>query len=332
MKKKLIASFIAASMLLTLSACGGKDPAPDSQPTGTAPTEQASDSEPVVDTQDTPDDAAPDNAAPVNGIQLYDGSYLDLDGEYASGTPCRRMGGSGIAVSDTTVSFIRNMEGYPFDEGYQEGIVVKTYQWDANVTSPTPFVGIPAGEETCWNWQMAESNEEYADSKTEEYKVDGGVSLEPGKTSHITLPGSESGVIVIANETSEPADKYYCTPIMLSMYGSSGWENNPVDTDAPGTYICIGGSPLQSFNDIITAYGEPMGVYGKDAYDTTYVWKATGDADVYVLAQYNAQSDSSGICISYIRDCEASRSYIASDSNIPDNLYDILSELGLYSG
>ena len=44
---------------------------------------------------DAPDETVADNAAPVNGIELYDGSYLDLDGEYASGvgrsqlsTPC----------------------------------------------------------------------------------------------------------------------------------------------------------------------------------------------------------------------------------------------------
>lgn len=325
MKKKLIASFIAASMLLVLSACGGKDPAPDSQPTGTAPTEQASDSEPVADAPDTPDDAVPDNAAPVNGIQLYDGSYLDLDGEYASGTPCRRMGGSGIAVSDTTVSSIRNLGG----ESSEKGVVTKTYQWDANVTSPTPFVGIPAGEETCWNWMMATSDEEIADIKTEEYKADGGVSLEPGETSHIPI---HDGAITVANETGEPADRYYSTPIMISIFKGGGvWERESVDTDAPGEYISIGGIPLQSFDDIITAYGEPMGVYGAKASDVTYVWKAADDADVYVLAQYDAQSDIPSINISYIRDCEASRSYIADNGSIPGNLYDILSELGLYS-
>ena len=154
-------------MLLTLSACGGKDTAPDSQPTGTTPTEQATDSEPVANATDTPDDAVPDNAAPVNGIQLYDGSYLDLDGEYASGTPCRRMGGSGIAASDTTVSFMLNLGMNPHEEGYQEDVIVESLQRDVNVANDTPFVGIPAGEETCRYMTRLQDGIEYVDEKTE---------------------------------------------------------------------------------------------------------------------------------------------------------------------
>ena len=77
MKKKLIASFIAASMLLVLSACGGKDPAPDSQPTGTAPTEQAS--EPATGQPDAPDVSESGNAnkATETGVYLYDGTFLE---------------------------------------------------------------------------------------------------------------------------------------------------------------------------------------------------------------------------------------------------------------
>lgn len=334
MKKKLIASFIAASMLLVLSACGGKDPAPDSQPTGTTPTEQASDSEPVANAPDTPDDAVPDNAAPVNGIQLYDGSYLDLDGEYASGTPCRRMGGSGIAASDTTVSFIGNIGMNPYEEDYQEGVIAESYQWDVNVTNDTPFVGIPAGEETCWNRnRIMEIDIQYVNDKTEDYKVGGARLMEPGATNQISLPfNTIDGYLVTVNETSEPADIHHFSPIILIMSGGNEWENYDDDTSGKsGRYICIGGKAPHSFDDIITAYGEPMGVYGTKASDVTYVWKATGDTDVYVLVTYNAQTNNPSIHLNYIRDCEASRSYIADNGSIPGNLYDILSELGLYS-
>ena len=79
MKKKLIASLIAASMLLTLSACGGKDPAPDSQPTGTAPTEQAS--EPATGQPDAPDATTSEsgnaNKATETGVYLYDDTFLE---------------------------------------------------------------------------------------------------------------------------------------------------------------------------------------------------------------------------------------------------------------
>ena len=59
----------------------------------------------------------------------------------------------------------------------------------------------------------------------------------------------------------------------------------------------------------------------------------TVDADVYVLARYNAQAEHPGIDIYYIKDCEVSKSLIENGDfvNIPDNLYDILSELGLYT-
>lgn len=76
MKKKLIASLLAASMLLTLSACGGKD---NSTPTS------ATDSEQTADTRtdsgpatDAPDEAAPDNAnkATQDGVYLYNGTFL----------------------------------------------------------------------------------------------------------------------------------------------------------------------------------------------------------------------------------------------------------------
>ena len=335
MKKKLIASLLAASVLLTLSACGGKDPAPDSQPTGTAPTEQASDSEPVADTQDAPDDAASDNAAPVNGIQLYDGSYLDLDGEYASGTPCRRMGGSGIAASDTTVSFMLNLGMNPHEEGYQEDVIVESLQRDVNVANDTPFVGIPAGEETCRYMTRLQDGIEYVDEKTEDYKTNGAKLMEPGKTDTISWDLNDY-TLIIANETSEPIDRYHFSPIILRISRSYGWEDYDDDTSGkPGSYFCIGGNAPHSFDDIIAAYGEPMGVYGKKEHDVTYVWKATGDTDVYVLVTYNAQADTSSLQICYIKDCEASKSWMAGSnnhSNIPDNLYDILSELGLYNG
>lgn len=332
MKKKLIASLLAASMLLTLSACGGKDSGTPSS---------ATDSEQTTDTRtDTPDEtasdeSAPGNAAPVNGIQLYDGSYLDLDGEYASGVPCKRMGGSEIAASDTTVNFIWNMQMNPYEEGYQEGVIAETYQWDVNVSSPTPFVGIPAGAETCWYRNRAmETDIQYINDKTEEYKSDGATLYEPGATSEIQVIfcGPENRLIT-ANETSEPADIYHFSPIVLRLSGGNNWGDYDDDTSGkPGGYTCIGGKAPHSFDDIITAYGEPMGVYGTKESNTTYVWKATGDADVYVLVTYNAQEKNPSITISYIKDCETFRSNIEEYGlDIPNNLYDILSELGLYT-
>lgn len=333
MKKKLIASLLAASMLLTLSACGKDGGTPDSKPASAAPTEQATDSEPSTD---APDETVADNAAPVNGIELYDGSYLDLDGEYASGVPCRRMGGSEIAASDTTVNFIWHRAMSPNEEGYQEDTVAETYQWDVNVSSPTPFVGIPAGAETCWNRNRAmETDIQYINDKTEEYKSDGAMLYEPGATSEIQVIfcGPENRLIT-ANETSEPADIYHFSPIALRLSGGIRWGDYDDDTSGkPGGYTCIGGKAPHSFDDIIAAYGEPMGVYGTKESNTTYVWKATGDADVYVLVTYNAQEKNPSITISYIKDCETFRSNIEEYSlNIPDNLYDILSELGLYEG
>lgn len=75
MKKKLIASLLAASMLLTLSACGKDGGTPDSKPASAAPTEQATDSGPATD---APDEAAADNAnkATQDGVYLYNGTFL----------------------------------------------------------------------------------------------------------------------------------------------------------------------------------------------------------------------------------------------------------------
>ena len=71
MKKKLIASLIAASMLLTLSACGGKD-------SGTPAS--ATDSEQTSSTAhtDAPDGTVTDNAnkATQDGVYLYNGTFL----------------------------------------------------------------------------------------------------------------------------------------------------------------------------------------------------------------------------------------------------------------
>ncbi len=335
MKKKLIASLLAASMLLTLSACGKDGGTPDSKPASAAPTEQTTDSGPATD---APDEAVTDNAAPVNGIQLYNGSYLDLDGEYASGVPCRRMGGSEIAASDTTVSAIYNIGMNPNEGNYQKDVIAETYQWDINVTNSTPFIGIPAGAETYWTWNMTTATGfdiAYANEKTEEYKANGAELKEPGETGLIMVPAGRLGCdITTANETSEPIDKYHFSPIIFCMYGSQGWENHDDDTSGkPGGYACIGDKVLHNFDDIIAAYGEPMGVYGTKESNITYVWKATGDADVYVLARYNAQAEHPGIDIYYIKDCEVSKSLIENGDfvNIPDNLYDILSELGLYT-
>lgn len=345
MKQKLIASLLAASMLLTLSACGGKD---NSTPTSATDSEQTADtrtdSEPATD---APDETVADNAAPVNGIQLYDGSYLDLDGEYASGVPCRRMGGSEIAASDTTVNFIWNRPMSPNEEGYQEGVIAETYQWDINVTSPTPFMGIPAGAETCWNI-AATRNEDVpyemgnerttADDKASQYETDGSELYEPGETSNTGSFqfSALNGILITANETSEPIDRYHFSPIALQLFGGNSWEDYDDDTSGkPGGYTCIGGKAPHSFDDIIASYGEPMGVYGTKESNTTYVWKATGDADVYVLAKYNAQAEHPSITISYIKDCETFKSnieeYPLDTLDIPNNLYDILSELGLYT-
>lgn len=334
MKKKLIASLLAASMLLTLSACGKDGGTPDSKPASAAPTEQATDSEPSTD---APDETVADNAALVNGIELYDGSYLDLDGEYASGVPCKRMGGSEIAASDTTVSIIRNIGMDPNEDGYQEGVIAENYQWDVNVSNPTPFVGIPAGAETCWYRNRAmEADIQYINEKTEDYKANGATLMEPGETNEILLGGGFESVLITANETSEPADIYHFSPIALRLSGGNNWGDYDDDTSGkPGGYTCIGGKAPHSFDDIIAAYGEPMGVYGAKESNITYVWKATGDADVYVLAKYNAQAEHPGIDICYIKNCEASRSWLTGANNYssaPDNLYDILSELGLYEG
>lgn len=75
MKKKLIASLLAASMLLTLSACGKDGGTPDSKPASAAPTEQATDSGPATD---APNESAAGNAnkATQDGVYLYNGTFL----------------------------------------------------------------------------------------------------------------------------------------------------------------------------------------------------------------------------------------------------------------
>ena len=75
MKKKLIASLLAASMLLTLSACGGKD---NSTPSSATDSEQTADTR--MDTLDetASDEAVTDNAnkATQDGVYLYNGTFL----------------------------------------------------------------------------------------------------------------------------------------------------------------------------------------------------------------------------------------------------------------
>lgn len=82
MKKKLIASLLAASMLLTLAACGGKNENPGNSKTPADSTASTPASTPESTGQDAQPETTPDDTAGLaftvteTGVYLYDGTFL----------------------------------------------------------------------------------------------------------------------------------------------------------------------------------------------------------------------------------------------------------------
>ena len=239
--KKLLSLLLAASMLLALTACGGKEPdnsadAPSSTSTGTAPTEPGTDNptdtptgEPTAqpdgnsdETPDVPQQGTP-NTAIAEGAYLYNGAFL------ANGrtTPLNESGAS-IDMPSVTVSF-------------NDGDMVFSYLLDGESPAIDP----------------------------ENYPITPIPIPVFGECAHLQLPTPVSGSVGISESDEDAANaRYLC--VYAPMCGAAG-------TDYALNELDIGqkrGAELRSF--LIEALGDPAGAYcqGGTYPLVTYFWKS----------------------------------------------------------
>ena len=259
MKKKLIASLIAASMLLTLSACGGKDPAPDSQPTGTAPTEQATDSEPVADTQDAPDVSESGNAnkATETGVYLYDGTFLET--------------GKTVKISDSGASI--DMPSVTVHDAKAEPQPDGTYKMR---TDDNTFV--MDGTSLITDGRLNARN------------------IEPHKYGSASADDMIESIIY--NNTDEDAVNGTAVYMQFSFNDGNTTSNYRTALEINGnpTFSLDEGRTLEN---LISTYGEPAGAYCQKAYSLDgnldrpghlyYIWKSGNYPDKTLIMAYEIQ-------------------------------------------
>lgn len=326
MKKKLIASLLAATMLLTLSACGGKDSnTADSEPVSATDTEQAADigtdSETVTDTQDAPDDAASENAnkATQDGVYLYNGTFL------ATGEAVK-ISDSGTAIDMPSVT-VNSAKAKLQSDG--------TY----NISDEITFV--MDGTSPITDGHLVMTN----DAAPHEY----------GQCNSGNMISS-----IFYNDTDErvhePAPG---SCIWMQFAFHDNFPDN--DTSRNKASLEINGNPAFSLDtgrtleSLIDIYGEPAGAYCKkdDNYDLPdrlyYIWKSGNYPDKTLIMayeiNYNWSGKSSGSPTVKERNGDDERYrllnfFIAEDAKAyeahtdrfaTNSLLPTLAELGLYS-
>lgn len=298
--KRLFTLILAFAMALSLTACGGKT---DNPGTPDNPPDNSTDNM-HGEASPAPENTGPE-VIPENAVTLYDGSYLDLDGEYASGTPCKALGGKTIDANRATVSFVFSI---PQEDGSEEDV-----QFDMNVSSPTIFANIPAGVESArMNYMI--KNGEYISAN--DYIEQIGLNMyEPGLYSFISL--DMVGILVSTiNSSGGPATPYDFQPYLFEIM-----EGQPM--------LRFDGVSVQTLDDFIGIYGDPAGVYASDKSSGAYVWKFAGAADVYMIIETNL-SRNEIVRIWYARESEAFHEKVTAGGFFPSNIFDILTELGLY--
>lgn len=319
MKKKLIASLIAASMLLTLSACGGKDPAPDSQPTGTTPTEQAS--EPATGQPDAPDVSESGNAnkATETGVYLYDGTFLET--------------GKTVKLNDSGASI--DMPSVTVDSAKAKLQSDGTY----DIKEKTTFVmdGTSPVTDGLLNLSSTAPHE-YGSASSRNGLLGAIFYNDTDERTGTSRMGAETGPVVY-----------------MQFAFHDGFPDN--DTDRNKASLEINGNPAFSLDtgrtleSLMDIYGEPAGAYCKQhpGYDRPaslcYIWKSGNYPDktlimVYeiqyswsnkqtVVEERNGDTDRYRLLSFFI--AEEVKNWEADHNGTPIDVLPALAELGLYS-
>lgn len=135
MKKKLIASLLAASMLLTLAACGGKNENPENSKTPADSTASTPAVTPESTGQDAQPETTPEDTANLaftvteTGVYLYDGTFLAT--------------GETVKLNDAGASI--DMQSVTIENGDNSDI---TYLFDGKspIGAKTGTAGSPVGQ------------------------------------------------------------------------------------------------------------------------------------------------------------------------------------------
>jgi len=313
MKKKLIASLLAASMLLTLSACGGKDPAPTSQPTAATPTEQAS--EPATEQPDAPDAPASEsgnaNKATETGVYLYDGTFLET--------------GKTVKLNDSGASI--DMPSVTVDSAKAK------LQSDGTYDSKEETTFVMDGTSLVTDGHLKAGN-----MKPHEYGAGGEGPMTSSALYNDTDEDAVNGIAVymqFAFHDGFPDNDTDRNKASLEINGNPAFS---LDT----------GRTLESLMDI---YGEPAGAYCKQhpGYDRPaslcYIWKSGNYPDktlimVYeiqyswsnkqtVVEERNGDTDRYRLLSFFI--AEEVKNWETDRNGTPIDVLPALAELGLYS-
>ncbi len=315
MKKKLIASLLAASMLLTLSACGGKDPAPTSQPTDATPTEQAS--EPATEQPDAPDAPASEsgnaNKATETGVYLYDGTFLE------SGKTVK-LNDSGASIDMPSVT-VHDAKAEPQSDG--------TYNMR---TDDNTFV--MDGTSLITDGRLNARN------------------IEPHKYGSASADDMIESIIY--NNTDEDAVNGTAVYMQFSFNDGNTTSNyrTALEINGDPAFSLDEGRTLEN---LISTYGEPAGAYCQKAYSLDgnldrpgrlyYIWKSGNYPDKTLIMAYeiqyswsknntvveerNGDTDRYRLLSFFIAD--EVKNWEANNIGTPIDVLPALAELGLYS-
>ncbi len=313
MKKKLIASLLAASMLLTLSACGKDGGTPDSKPASAAPTEQATDSGPATD---APDETVADNfnKATQDGVYLYNGTFL------ATGEAVKISdGGTAIDMPSVTV-YSANAKLQPDgtfdirDDGetfVMDGSSFFTNE-DNNTIAPHTYGGV-SSHEVAFNMVYNNTDEDARNGigVCMEFPFhDGFPDNDPSRTKKSIAINGAQPFSLEAGRTLES---------LMDTYGEPAGAYCKQDTsyDRPGNLCYIWKSGNYPDKTLIMAYEIQYSWSGKSDNHAT-VTERNGDDDRYRLLSFFVADE--------VKNWKDGR-----EGKTPAYLLPALSELGLYT-
>lgn len=258
--KKLLSLLLAASMLLTLTACGGKDKTPTDTPVSdstTAP-ESSGGQEIQPEVTPTPEPDSTPTTPPENAITLYNGDYIiPTDDPYEVVT--LPLGGKPLDKETLTVGISET-----FSDGNTYGPLELTLGGETLLPG-----GVDANRDaiaSVFAWM-------YANDKEMAFEEANKQTIAPNSFGYVTfLQGAE---IRLSNTSDQTVKSWEALP----YYFGIGY----IGTESDSHSLSFDGQDIKTLEDIVSVYGAPTSV-SYMLHQLYYVWTFNKDFCIIVTS------------------------------------------------
>lgn len=266
MKKKFIASLLAASMLLTLAACGGKNEKPENSKTPADSTASTPATTPESSTgQEIQPEAAPSPESdstpatpPENAITLYNGDYI-------------------VPSDDPYEVVTLPLGGKPLDKETLTVGISETFS-DGNTYGPLEFT---LGGETLFPGGVDANRDAiagvfawmYASDKEMAFEEANKQTIAPNSFDYVTF--LQGAAIGLSNTSDQTVKSWEALPYYFGI-GYIGTESDPHS-------LSFDGQDIKTLEDIVSVYGAPTSV-SYMLHQLYYVWTFNKDFCIIVTS------------------------------------------------